>query len=495
MPESLAQDQGPSSSQSAYLLPLHKEGRTVAVLSAGDTVPGVSGPYRMIGVPDGTGAMDLGDGTFVLLVNHEIGPSAGVERAHGFAGAFVSRWRIDAKTLEVLEGRDLIESLWSWNADSAAFEPATRPLCRLCSADLAPASAYYDSASGLGTPVRIFTNGEECEDVGRAFAHVVTGDDAGHSFELAGCGRMTFENLVASPESRVSTLAIALEDAFPGQLYLYRGQKRASGSVVERAGLMGGSLFGVKVSGVPEEDQHEGVGAGPVRFTLQPFGDVTRLSASALDSLSLSTGVTSFLRPEDGHWDPSHPGHFYFVTTDRFDETQQGFGRSMGRTRVYRLRFDDLDSPESGGWIDTIVAGDKFSINMLDNLTVDRFGRLWVQEDPGSSERNALIWGVDPVGPVVFPVARHDPARFGDVGIPPTPPFSLDEESSGIIDASALLGDGWFIAVVQAHYDLRDAEIVQGGQLVALYDPRALPPAPTGTAPPLPVVPSAETAP
>ncbi len=39
-------------------------------------------------------------------------------RAHGFKGAFVSRWVIQKNTLEVLEGDDLIQTLYLWDTVS-----------------------------------------------------------------------------------------------------------------------------------------------------------------------------------------------------------------------------------------------------------------------------------------------------------------------------------------------------------------------------------------
>lgn len=48
--------------------------------------------------------------------------------------------------------------------------------------------------------------------------------------------------------------------------------------------------------------------------------------------------------------------------------------------------------------------------------------------------------------------------------------LTQDEESSGIIDASSTLGEGWYLRVQQAHY-ATDAELVEGGQLLALHIP------------------------
>jgi len=62
-------------------------------------------------------------------------------------------------------------------------------------------------------------------------------------------------------------------------------------------------------------------------------------------------------------------------------------------------------------------------------------------------------------------VAQHDPARF----TPDAPGFlTQDEESSGIIPMDDILGEGWYLLDVQAHY-ATDAELVEGGQLLGLH--------------------------
>ena len=54
---------------------------------------------------------------------------------------------------------------------------------------------------------------------------------------------------------------------------------------------------------------------------------------------------------------------------------------------------------------------------------------------------------------------------------PLSPNFlTQDEESSGIIPADDILGDGWYLLDVQAHFEA-DAELVEGGQFIALHFP------------------------
>ncbi len=71
--------QGPSSSATPYYLSVGTADIT-SLLTVGDSVrpmPNGVDPYRMVGIPDGLGAFDNGDGTFTLLMNHEIGATAG----------------------------------------------------------------------------------------------------------------------------------------------------------------------------------------------------------------------------------------------------------------------------------------------------------------------------------------------------------------------------------------------------------------------------------
>jgi hypothetical protein len=175
---------GPSSSASPYMLRVESGVVSAAILTVGDAVDG----YRLVGIPDGLGAFDNGDGTFTLLANHEIPGSQGIPRAHGAPGAFVSRWIIRKNDLAVLHGSDLIQEVARWNVETSWWDAPAKgvAMSRLCSADLAPISALYDAARGLGYAGRIFLNGEEVSpnQEGRAFAHL------GHACTVVGpaCG-------------------------------------------------------------------------------------------------------------------------------------------------------------------------------------------------------------------------------------------------------------------------------------------------------------------
>ncbi len=463
---------GPSSSASPYITPIAAGVQVTSLLTVGDSVAG----YRMVGIPDGLGAYDNGDGTFSVLMNHELGNTQGVARAHGATGAFVSRWTIRKSDGAVLSGSDLINTHLVWDTGTSNWVAATgsaNQFNRFCSADLPEQSAFFNSVSGLGTTERIFMNGEEAGNEGRAYGTVVS---TGVSYQLARLGKFSWENSVANPFSGDTTLVIGTDDSTPGQVYVYKGSKTNTGNAIERAGLNNGALFGVRVSGVANEDRTNGLGAAS-SFDLFNFGDVSATSGATLQASSVANNVTQFLRPEDGHWDPNSPNDFYFVTTDRFDQVSVGTGAQVGRSRLWRMRFDDITNP-TGGSIDMLLDGTEGG-QMYDNMTIDRYGNVILQEDPGGQAWTAKIWNYNIASDSLTLLAEHDPSRFGNliggVASPATAPFSNDEESSGIIDATDILGAGWFLMDVQAHYGLSDPELVQGGQLLAFFNPFSVP--------------------
>src|SRR5262249_54968388 len=198
-----SQIQGPSSSQTPYLVSANSHVTVESLITTGDQVNG----YTMVGIPDGLGAFDNGNGTFTVLMDHEIANNnpalAGAVRAHGANGAFVSEWVIDKTTLQVLSGHDLMHDVWLFDTATQTYVQHNAALgngvsfSRFCSADLADANAFYNPATGLGfNPAdgRLFLDGEENNAEGRAMAHIVGGAQDGNSYELAWLGNMAHEN-------------------------------------------------------------------------------------------------------------------------------------------------------------------------------------------------------------------------------------------------------------------------------------------------------------
>lgn len=449
---------GPSSSQTPYLNISTAGVQIKSILTVGDVVPG---GYKMVGLPDGAGAFDNGDGTFTMVVNHEIGNTVGAVRAHGSSGAFVSKWVIRKSDLTVLSGTDLIQRLNLWDTLTSKYvtynsaNPYAATLGRFCSADLAAPTAYYNSKTGKGTTARIFMNGEETGSEGRGFAHIVTGPEAGNTYELPFLGKFSWENSVANPRESDTTIVVGTDDATPGQVYVYVGIKQSTGSEIEKAGLVGGKLYGIAVNGLAAETNTSVPTAGTA-FTLVDMGITAKTTGATLNTNSNNAGVTNFLRPEDASWDPANVNDLYVNTTNAF----------TANSRLWKIHFNDISNPTAGGTITAVLEGAEGQ-KMLDNMGIDNYGHILLQEDVGNNAHIGKIWQYDIATDMMKEIAQHDTARFLAGG---SKYLTQDEESSGIIDAQGILGAGWWLGVVQAHYGIT-GELVEGGQLVAIYNP------------------------
>ena len=460
---------GPSSSQSPYIVSTNPNVFTESLLTAGDSVGG----YKMVGIPDGLGAFDNGDGTFTVLMNHELGRTAGAVRDHGAKGAFVSEWAIDKTTLQVVSGHDLMKHVWTYNPVTHAYEDHSAALGngiafdRFCSADLADQSAFFDSATGLGYSAgRIYLNGEESGMEGRAMAHIVGGAEDGNSYELAWLGNMAYENVVANSHTGNKTVVALTDDGPNGQVYFYVGDKQAAGSAIEKAGLTGGHLFGLKVDDFAASNNDAPNSTAPVgaddqsHFSLVDLGDVSGKTGAQVDAASESAGVASFLRPEDGAWDTIDHDRFYFVTTNAFNAPSQ----------LWAADFNDAANPAAGGTLKLLLNGSEGQ-QMFDNITVDKSGKVILQEDVGNNAHLGKVWEYDPALDSLTQIAGHDPNRF----LPGSANFvTQDEESSGVIDVTDILGNAGenvFLLDVQAHFTAGvPPDQVEGGQLLLMHE-------------------------
>lgn len=451
---------GPSSSAAPYLLPTASGYTSTSILTAGDTVPytGGAGTYVFAGTPDGIGAFDNGNGTVTILVNHEFalassfGPAQGSRGVGGLPGSFVDQLVVNKNTLQVISGRELVNTPANLNVTTG-----TQALDRLCSADLPALSAFYDAATGTGYNGRIFMNGEETSG-GRAFGWVVSENAA---YQLPALGNFAHENAVANPNTGLRTVVMGTEDATGGKLYVHAGTKTDTGNAVEKAGLTDGTSYQIKVAGIDTEDRATNVGIAK---------SLIGQGAGASFSLVTDGTGTGFLRPEDGAWDTQSPNRFFFATTDRYDQTKDGVGTQVGRSRLWEIEFTDASKPELGGTVRLLLDGTEQG-NMFDNITVDTAGNIYLQEDVGNQTHNGKIYVYNRSTGALTEIFEQDPALFGDLNM--AAKLTQDEESSGIVDVTSLFLDAsWytggqvFLSADQAHYAINDPAIVEGGQLL-----------------------------
>ncbi len=448
-----------TTSQTPYLVAGQPNVRFTSILSAGDVAgvkPDNTTPWRMVGVPDGLGAFDNGDGTITVLMNQEV--VGGVVRASGATGSFVARLVVDKSTLSVVSGSDADSQVFLWNSTSQVYELSTTALGRFCSADLAAGAAFYNEATGKGTQDRIFLNGEEVGAEGRPMAHIATGADKGKAYELPKFGNAAWENLAARPVASDKTVVIGQDDQSPtGQVYVYIGTKTNTGTTLDKAGLTNGALYGIKADFVAEASTGTPLSGS---FTLAALPDETNRTGAQVETDSDAAGVTEWRRPEDGAWDVTNPNRYYFVTTNAINAP----------SRLWALDFVDPTDPTKGGTYTALLDGTEGQ-QMFDNMTVGADGTLILQEDVGNNARSGKIWHYDPKTDVLVEIAQHDVARFGNESLPATAPFTQDEESSGVIEVTGLLGyttQRAFLLDSQAHYPFTGAnaaEVVEGGQL------------------------------
>lgn len=457
---------GPLSSQTPYLLSSDSHVYTESLLTTGDSVGG----YRMVGIPDGLGAFDNGDGTFTVLMNQELSAGQGAVRAHGANGAFVSEWVFDKTTLQAVSGKDLIHDVWLYDPVTHSYvdhNAGNSPVSfsRFCSADLADQGAFYNASTGLGFNGRLFLNGEESGVEGRAMAHIVGGAQDGNSYELAWLGNMAYENVVANAHTGDKTVVAMMDDGQNGQLYFYAGDKKATGNAIDQAGLTGGHLFGIHVAEFEGAtlNNNEPNTASPLGadesslFSMVDLGDVSGMTGAQIDAASEAAGVTTFLRPEDGAWDTLNPNRFYFVTTDAFNAP----------SRLWAVDFNDAKNPAAGGTIKLLLNGTEGQ-QMLDNITVDSHGRVTLCEDVGNNAHLGKVWQYDPATDSLTQLAQHDASRFVTGG---ANFITQDEEASGVIDVSHILGsagENVFLIDTQSHLSV-GGELVEGGQLQLIH--------------------------
>ncbi len=506
--------QGPSTGATPYAIPVQTGIDTISIATVDNTgatpddtftrigtspVYGTA-PYGLPGLLDGLGAFDNGNGTFSVVIGHEFGNTAGAIRDHGSRGSLVSLLVIDKNTLAVTGAKDLIQTVKLWNGSGYTTYNSGSPMPnagspyfgafgRFCSADLPAVSAFFNGA--VGTAERIFMNGEEIGNEGRGIAHVITGAEAGTSYELPRLGKFSWENSLASPYQQNKTIVVGTDDTTPGQVYVYVGDKTSTGSEVDKAGLTNGLLYGIKVGSTALEARGSAVGnivkGGATPFSLQILnttGDVSGMTGAQLQTNSVSHGVTEFLRPEDGAWDTINANWFYFVTTDRYSQVKDGVGAQDGRSRLYRLEFQDITNPQLGGLIRLMIEGGETlansGMNMMDNIGVDMDGNVLIVEDVGGQAHNGKLSRFNPTTGKMTMLAQHDRARFGDIGAAATAPYTNDEEFSGVIDITSIMADSslntgrpgerWYLFDDQAHYStgVTTAQ-AEGGQLLAMH--------------------------
>lgn len=448
-------------------------GLVVPLINSGDTFDGET----FEGIPDGIGIVPVGQGErYVdLYVNFEQShvPFQGFA---DFEDSSVQRARLDLKTKQITKLDEVL--------------PASAGFIRFCSAFMAGPEQGFSNYT-------FFVN-EESNDVIDVPTGAPYGADpaiapyrqAGYSVfldtktgtyrQIAGNGRHNHENTVVVPGGWSETVALSGDDTFSApssQLYLSTAPS-PSDLLADNVDLWAFQVTatdeGAVNPGDPFNDANDYLEIEPGdnwsgRFIHVP-DDVARGTTgtapqTALEEWSNQNNVFQFVRVEDIDYDPDDPNVVYFADTG---STRIKESASTGRLirpattdlpyfdtngRLFRMVLDEQDPTIVDEF--SIVAegrlqrqdaganvGDPNVITVLnagvgflspDNLDVGHQS-IMVQEDAA----NAKVW-------------RYDFSNWTHVATVTHPIAPSAGESSGIVDASRWLGDGWWALDVQSH--------------------------------------------
>ena len=173
--------------------------------------------------------------------------------------------------------------------------------------------------------------------------------------------------------------------------------------------------------------------------------------------------VTEFLRPEDGAWDPEQPERLLLRHDGQLRRQSRLWRLSLRPTPPTRRGRHDRHAARGhrGRWHGRAVP------HARQHDRRPAAGRVLLQEDPGGQNYLARIWRTTSPRDTLTEVAHHDPARFSP-GL-----AGLAHDRRGVLGdhrRPRILGEGWYLGDVQAHYP-NGPELVEGGQLFALYVP------------------------
>jgi hypothetical protein len=456
-----------------YVEPVGDEYEVKALFSVDDKVPLLGGApgqqYRMVGIPDGLGAHGNADGTRTLYMNHELGYTVQSEPVVGGPknrGAIVSQWILDADG-DPIAGR----RAYDWIYDENTFlgpapvvgNEAQMPsqFARFCSAYLAGPEDGFDRY--------IYLTNEE-DDTATTFdgmggLSVAIYDNELHT--LPKLGRYSKENTVVQPFRNTRTVVFSLEDGpanLNNQLYMYVGKKdRSSSSALARNGLDNGSVYVFRSLDAARNSERTFT-SGSVTGEWIRIPNVEDLSAAELEAAADAVGAMTFVRPEDGAFNPHDRNEFFFDTTGSSSGADDGVNE-LGRLYSLRLHPGNPLKPATLSIVynaDAIVAAGGDTAISPDNLAVSK-RYLMINED-GTTESRAVmaakgrdgsIWRFDLLrqkrgGPGVSPtgerVAQLDPPGRDGVAVGPGV-----WETSGIIDTWNIFGRDTWLSDVQAH--------------------------------------------
>lgn len=282
-------------------------------------------------------------------------------------------------------------------------------------------------------------------------------------------GRHNHENAVAIPGYKVSVI-LSGDDTFSApasQLYMYLTHG-ATGVMNDS-----GALYGFKSDDPTVNDYGDLSGSKSVSGTfIRVPVSIALGEQDGLERWSNENGIFQFIRVEDLAYDRNSPNIVYFAdtgepralpdaTTTRLRRGPSGTRGPYPNGRIFKLVLDkknmlrvtSLSILIDGDAKGAASAGDISLIHNPDNVETTKKALLF-QEDPGSQNQyaasnpdgtNARTWRYD------LKTGRLDVVATANQAALDTTSPKGQWEGSGLVDASAVFGQGWFYTAVQAH--------------------------------------------
>ena len=478
--------------------------------SAGDMV----GTYLVPGIPDGLGVVKNGN-SLRIITNHEWSATnavaAGRTTAGGLvSGSFLSDMTYDLKTQKVTKAVDLFKDVVWYDYTTGKYgQTPVAPagalvkdsfgtlnhsylLNRFCSGSLAPAGSFFDQKSGYGFNDAVFLAGEEGGDESRAFATNLTN---GQLVQRPALGLAAWENVIPAPNKGKTTVLMTNEDgaATDSQQWMYVGTKTKTGTWYEKAGFTNGKSYVVAAAAgaAVANDAEIRTKYGKNKPFPISFAEVNTKVNGKDQNIEANAKGIEFARVEDGHFDPKKPNDYYFVTTQSDSDplnkavaatTPNPATPTVSRDggALWRIRFNDVSKPLSGATLELLLDGsESIYMSKPDNISVDSFGNVLIQEDPGNNAHLARIVSYRISDGKLGTIAQFKAEYFTSTG---ASFITQDEESSGIIDVTNELRTSksdtasYYMFVAQIHAtpakarpdldpaDATLAKAVEGGQ-------------------------------
>ncbi|NJM41356.1 MAG: DUF839 domain-containing protein [Anaerolineae bacterium] len=435
-------------------------GVAMPIITVGDVL--ASG-YRYEAIPDGIDFVRKGN-TIEAYISHETSlvPFPAVSAAGGglsdFDNAQVSKLTLNKKTGGVLAGEYVITSAENYQ--------------RFCSAFMAtkehgfknPVYFANEEATDFVSPPPLLAWPPDPANRRQAGLVVAYDTKTKQKYEIPGLGRMNHENTIVLERDWDPIVALTGDDTFSApssQLYMYLA-KNAKAFLNDQGALYAFVADNPAINDYGDISGNMSIGG---RFVPVPR-EVALGDQTVLENWSNANNVFQFIRVEDIASDKNDTRVVYFAdtgepraiasaTTGRLARGPSGTQGPYPNGRIFKMVINE-DDPTIVDSLSILIDADAGGYNNPgvlhnpDNLDTSE-NSLMIGEDPGS--HNSFAGGAGPAGRVW----RYD-LRTGQFTVVAEVNQSADPaarqgawETSGVVDASTLFGEGAWLINVQAH--------------------------------------------